>query len=178
MSEKRIKCYMIIKTITAVIFAALMGLTLFLHFTFSDREAAPELFGVTVFQMHSHEMEPVIPDRTAVFLQKTGSDTLKEGSVVLCSIGSSRVLMRIYRISDQSGSITYYVGQDTADSEYAVSYDDIIGKAKAQSRFIGSVLYFLSSARGLAITAAVWCLLLFTVFRRLPARPDKENHIS
>lgn len=135
MSEKRIKCYIIIKAATAVIFAAAMGLTLFLHFTFSDREAAPELFGVTVFQMHSHEMESVIPDRTAVFLQKS-------------------------------------------DSEYAVSYDDIIGKAKAQSRFIGSVLYFLSSARGLAITAAVWCLLLFTVFRRLPTRPDKENYIS
>lgn len=166
MSENRAKCCNIVKAAASVILAAVMGMTLFLHFTFSEREAAPKFFGVTVFQVHTHAMEPAIPDRTAIFLKKPESSTLKKGSVVLCSIGGHNVLMRICGISEKEDSISYLVKFDTSSdgSEYTVSYDDIIGRASVQSRFLGSVLYFISAVRGVVITAAICGLLLFAVF--------------
>lgn len=151
----------------------LIGGMLFLNLSFAEKDAVPNIFGYTVYQTHTRNMEPSIPMGTVIFAKETGN--IGKGSVVLCRISGTTVLTRVIGLVSENGETLYEVRFDTEshDNVHRVSGENIIAKAVSQSVQAGELLEFALSAKGIVLIMLVSCFCMFVLLKSNGAREEE-----
>ncbi len=163
--RKKVSAFTVIEIILIVILALIMITMLVFNFMFKDKNSAASLFGYSFFNTKSFEMMRDIPKNTLIIAKESEKENVKEGSVVLCRIGNSTVLMRVNSIQEEAGKTYYVVRFDyAAENEAArISSDAVIAKAVWQIDGFGNVINFASSTHGIIISVVIPLLLIIAM---------------
>lgn len=163
--RKKVSAFTVIEIILIVILALIMITMLVFNFMFKDKNSAASLFGYSFFNTKSFEMMRDIPKNTLIIAKESEKESVKEGSVVLCRIGNSTVLMRVNSIQEEAGKTYYVVRFDyAAENEAArISSDAVIAKAVWQIDGFGNVINFASSTHGIIISVVIPLLLIIAM---------------
>ncbi|MDE7295186.1 MAG: hypothetical protein K2N72_12255 [Oscillospiraceae bacterium] len=167
MSDRNANYAGIMECAAIIFLAVLLGCMLFLRFSFNEKDAAPKIFGFTVYQTHSLYMEPKIPNGTVILAKETETGSISRGSVVLCRLEEAVVLTRVVGVENENGIMTYEVQFDNGADSFKISEESIMAKAVGQSAQAGSVLGFVDSASGNLCMILIFFLILFVFGMRI-----------
>ena len=163
---KKRKPLQIVGMVVAVILVLAIVSTFVVYGIFKDSNSAPSLFGKRVYIMSGSGMEPRIPQGAAVFVEE-GTLPESEGNVILCNIDGKLALVGYVgsqtTTSDDGTTVTSYIvkyDSTSADQQWTVEADDIIGRAVSYDAFLGKVITFASSKVGMLVIVIVPCALL------------------
>ncbi|MCD7771839.1 MAG: hypothetical protein LUH23_07110 [Oscillospiraceae bacterium] len=156
----------IVGIIVVVILALAIVSTFVVYGIFKDSNSAPMVFGKRVYIMSGSGMEPRIPQGSAVFVEE-GTLPESEGNVILCNIDGKLALVgyvgsQTTTSEDGTTTTSYIVKYDStsADQQWTVDAEDIIGRAVSYDLFMGKVITFASSKVGMLVIVIVPCVLL------------------
>ncbi|MCD8106678.1 MAG: S24/S26 family peptidase [Oscillospiraceae bacterium] len=165
-TAKKRKPLQIVGIIVVVILALAIVSTFVIYGIFKDSNSAPMVFGKRVYIMSGTGMEPKIPQGSAVFVDE-GVLPESEGNVILCNIDGKLALVRCVGLQtttaeDGTVATSYIVKYDStsADQQWTVDAEDIIGRAVSYDTFLGKVITFASSKVGMLVIVIVPCALL------------------
>lgn len=153
----------IIGLVVIFILALLIVMTFVIFGMFKDSSKAPKLFGYCIFVVDNNRMEPRIPEGAAVFVEEGTRPDPSKQSVILCKIDEKLwVIGCVGTQETESGELSYLVkyDNDTDDKTWGIKESDIIGVAKTQDKFVGSVIRFASSKAGMMTIVIIPCLLV------------------
>ncbi|MCD7733134.1 MAG: hypothetical protein LUH56_06810 [Oscillospiraceae bacterium] len=163
---KKRKPLQIVGIVVVVILALAIVSTFVVYGIFKDSNSAPSIFGKRVYIMSGSGMEPRIPQGAAVFVEE-GTLPENEGNVILCNIDGKLALVGYVgsqTTTAEDGTVTtsYIVKYDStsADQQWTVDEEDIIGRAVSYDTFLGGVITFASSKVGMLVIVIVPCALL------------------
>lgn len=163
---KKRKPLQIVGIVVAIILVLAIVSTFVVYGIFKDSNSAPSLFGKRVYIMNGSGMEPRIPQGSAVFVEE-GTLPESEGNVILCNIDGKLALVgyvgsQTTTSEDGTTATSYIVKYDStsADQQWTVEAEDIIGRAVSYDTFMGKVITFASSKVGMLIIVIVPCALL------------------
>ncbi len=156
----------IVGIVVVVILALAIVSTFVVYGIFKDSNSAPSLFGKRIYIMSGSGMEPRIPQGAAVFVEE-GTLPESEGNVILCNIDGKLALVgyvgsQTTTAEDGTTTTSYIVKYDStsADQQWTVDEEDIIGRAVSYDTFLGGVITFASSKVGMLVIVIVPCVLL------------------
>ncbi|MCD7784666.1 MAG: hypothetical protein LUH18_03670 [Oscillospiraceae bacterium] len=165
-TAKKRKPLQIVGIVIVVILALAIVSTFVIYGIFKDSNSAPMVFGKRVYIMSGSGMEPRIPQGSAVFVEE-GTLPESEGNVILCNIDGKLALVGYVgsqTTTSEEGLVTtsYIVKYDStsADQQWTVDADDIIGRAVSYDLLMGRVITFASSKVGMLVIVIVPCALL------------------
>jgi len=163
---KKRKPLQIVGIVVIVILALAIVSTFVIYGIFKDSNSAPMVFGKRVYIMSGSGMEPRIPQGSAVFVEE-GTLPESEGNVILCNIDGKLALVgyvgsQTTNSEDGTTTTSYIVKYDStsADQQWTVDAEDIIGRAVSYDLFMGRVITFASSKVGMLVIVIVPCALL------------------
>ncbi|MCD7847325.1 MAG: hypothetical protein LUG49_04780 [Oscillospiraceae bacterium] len=163
---KKRKPLQIVGIVVIVILALAIVSTFVIYGIFKDSNSAPMVFGKRVYIMSGSGMEPRIPQGSAVFVEE-GTLPESEGNVILCNIDGKLALVgyvgsQTTTAEDGTTTTSYVVKYDStsADQQWTVDAEDIIGRAVSYDLFMGRVITFASSKVGMLVIVIVPCALL------------------
>lgn len=163
---KKRKPLQIVGIIVVIILALAIVSTFVVYGIFKDSNSAPMVFGKRVYIMSGTGMEPRIPQGSAVFVEE-GTLPENEGNVILCNIDGKLALVGYVgsqTTTSEDGLVTtsYIVKYDStsADQQWTVDAEDIIGRAVSYDLLMGRVITFASSKVGMLVIVIVPCALL------------------
>ncbi len=165
-TAKKRKPLQIVGIVVVVILALAIVSTFVVYGIFKDSNSAPMVFGKRVYIMSGSGMEPRIPQGAAVFVEE-GTLPESEGNVILCNIDGKLALVgyvgsQTTILEDGTTTTTYVVKYDStsADQQWTVDAEDIIGRAVSYDLLMGRVITFASSKVGMLVIVIVPCALL------------------
>ncbi|MCD8006660.1 MAG: hypothetical protein LUF29_06775 [Oscillospiraceae bacterium] len=165
-TAKKRKPLQIVGIIVVIILALAIVSTFLVYGIFKDSNSAPMVFGKRVYIMSGSGMEPRIPQGAAVFVEE-GTLPESEGNVILCNIDGTLALVGYVgsqTTTAEDGTVTtsYIVKYDStsADQQWTVDEEDIIGRAVSYDLLMGRVITFASSKVGMLVIVIVPCALL------------------
>lgn len=182
MSKKKGSVVNIVEGVVIAVLIVLIAGMLFLYFSFSDTGAAPNILGFTIYHTKAVSMQPEIPAGSAVIAKSSEVDSVKVGSVVLCSIGENTVLTRVVQLVSEDGQISYVVKFDTdsPDKTFKIPQENVIAKAIWTSRGLGSILSFATSTFGIMLVIIIpsFVIIVFQVVRIINVKRAEEDAVS
>lgn len=176
--------YVTIIGIAIIVILALAILSVvILSVSFKDKNSAPSIFGYSLYIMDGAQMEPEIPQGSAIFA-KTGPITSGNsiGVAALCKVdgGKNTTVMRIVNTEvDSNGLLTYWVRFDTQPENTAqiISASSVIGQAKFYSKGLGKFITFAVSPIGIFCLIIVPCVM-FAVYQVLLIILKKNTDVT
>ena len=141
-------------------------------FIFKNKSSTPSVFGYSVYVMDGTGMEPLIPDKSAVFATKgplpDGDDAI--GRAALCSIVDNELttVLRVYGIEETDEGINYIMKSDTAPDTQMISipYDKVIGEAQKYDVFLGKAILFVTSQAGMIVLVVLPAAIIIILDRK------------
>ncbi len=163
--KKKVSAFTVIEIILIIILALIMITMLVLNFVFKDKNSAASFFGYSFYNTKSVEMMKDIPPNTLIIAKASEKENIAEGSVVLCQIGTSTVLIRVNDIQEEEGKTYYIVRFDYAaeNESVRITPDMIVAKAIWQVDGFGKVINFASSTHGIIISVVIPLLLIIAI---------------
>ncbi len=187
---KKRKPLQIVGIVVAIILVLAIVSTFVVYGIFKDSNSAPSLFGKRVYIMSGSGMEPRIPQGAAVFVEE-GTLPESEGNVILCNIDGKLALVgyvgsQTTTAEDGTTVTSYIVKYDStsADQQWIVDAEDIIGRAVSYDTFLGGVITFASSKVGMLVIVIVPCALLIIyevvmlVFTAKRRKVEQEEYVA
>lgn len=172
----------LIEGIIIGILILLIAAMLFLYFSFSKSGAAPNIFGLTIYQTKAVNMAPEVPASTAIIAKASEIDNIKVGSAILCKIGDDTILTRVVQIISDSGEISYVVRFDTAaeNDTFLIPRENVIAKAIWYSAGLGKLLTFATSTFGITLVIIIpsFIIIVFQVVRIINLKREEEDSTS
>lgn len=110
----------------------------------------PGIFGGQVYCVVSGSMEPEIPVGSAVFVQKTAPEELKEGEVIAFQSGESVITHRIVANHKVEGELSTKGDANAQEDVNRVPYQAVQGKVAFHVPMLGDFLKVLTSTAGKA----------------------------
>lgn len=180
--NKKNKVLKIIQLLVIIIFIiAIIGM-LVISLVFKNENSTPKIFGYNLYIMNGTNMEPAIPDGSAVISKLGSLGNTPIGSVALCNIVENELtaILRIVSVeTDEMGNVFYIAKNDTSPSTdvIRISSDKVIGEAIYSDELIGIILRFSTSQIGLILVVISPCFLLiiyqlFMIFKKRSAREE------
>ncbi|MCD7822476.1 MAG: hypothetical protein LUG86_00390 [Oscillospiraceae bacterium] len=183
---KKRKPLQIVGIVVVILLALAIVSTFVVYGIFKDSNSAPMVFGKRVYIMSGSGMEPRIPQGAAVFVEE-GTLPESQGNVILCNIDGKLALVGY--VASQSttaedGTVTtsYVVKYDStsADQQWTVDAEDIIGRAVSYDLLMGRVITFASSKVGMLVIVIVPCalLILYEVIMLIISMKKKKTSVE
>jgi len=178
--------------ITSVLLMAVIAV-LSISFIFTDKEYTPVIFGRSVFVMNGSNMEPAIPDKSAVFVKVGKLPEKAVGTVALCKLfddgdRSSEKLVTVLRVvgvETVDGQEMYLMKSDknTDAKSIKVSADKVVGQAVSVDKFLGMLLVFATSQMGILLLVIVPSIIFFAlqlihILKNIKEKDDEQDELE
>lgn len=170
----------IISIIVAVILSLAILAMLAISFVFTNKNGAPTFLGHNIFLMNGTNMEPAIPDNSAIWVKAGSLPEDPVGTVALCRIFEDDLttVLRVVGVENVDGQTNYLMRSDvnTNSEIISVSADKVVGQAISVSKTTGLILTFITSKLGILFFIILPSILLlaFELIRVL----KKHNFID
>lgn len=166
-TKKKVSAFTVVEIILIVILVLVMITMLAVNFMFKNKNSAVSLFGYSFYNTKASNMLPNIPQNTLVIAKTSEKDNIEEGSVILCKIGESTILTRIYSLDEKDGQKIYVAKYDNDKPEdnrfFNVSPDAVIAKAVWQIDGFGHFIDFASSTVGIIIAVVIPLIFIIAI---------------
>ncbi len=136
------------------------------------------LIGLKPFPQHSDEMEPAYPQGSLIYVKPTAPSEINVGDPVTYVVNESLDVATRRVSAMDAPAMTLYVKADTAGEESAapVNYQNVLGVPVLAIPYLGRVLNWLQSPRGIAVgAAAALVLVMLPLLPALVNRTDRHD---
>ena len=143
--------------------------------------AAPTILGHNVFFMNGTNMEPAIPDKSAIWVKAGALPEDAVGRVALCKVFENDLttVLRVVGEETEDSKTVYLMRSDvnTNAEVIRIPSENIIGEAISVSVAAGLILAFISSKLGVIIFIIIpsVLLLVFELIRILKKFSNNDN---
>ena len=147
----------IFKYIMLIVFIVLFVVNLILSF-----EENTHIFGISVFNIVSESMEPILDKNDLVFVKKCDVSELKEGDIITFEQDGRIISHRIIDIINRNEIIKFETkgdNNDIADPD-KVSEEQIYGKVLYRVKKIGQAVGYIQNARGF-INVGIFAIIVY-----------------
>lgn len=171
----------IIRIGIAILLAFAVVAVLAVTLIFSQKNSTPRIFGYSIYIMNGKNMEPAIPERSAVFSKNGALPDDAVGTIALCNVFDKKLttVLRVAGVESIDGKTVYLMKSDVgeADDIIRVPSEDVIGQAVSVSKSLGGVLSFASSRYGILVFIIFPCavLLIFQLIQTLKKLSGKDD---
>lgn len=147
---------------------------------FGGRNASPTVAGYQVYLNRTADMQPLVTQNAAVFVQAQ-HDYAKENVVLYTNSAGDKTIGRISLISaDTEGSdarIIYYLNNASGTETAEIEKNSIIGLCRFENIAIGSALLAMTGTWGIILLIALPCviLLIYVISRFIAANAEDEE---
>ncbi len=148
---------------------------------FSQKNSTPQILGYSIYIMNGKNMEPAIPEKSAVFSKNGKLPEDAVGTIALCNIFDKKLttVLRVAGVENIDGKIVYLMKSDVGefDDIIRVPSEDVIGQAVSVSKGLGGVLSFASSRYGILVFIIFPCavLLIYQLIQTLKKLSGKDE---
>ncbi len=157
----------------------LIAAMLVIYFSFRETGAAPKFFGYYIYQTHATNMETKVPSGSAIFAREVPLDEIDAGDVILCRIDGDLAIIRVVEVLAEDSGKFFIVRYDTAPANdtYKIPAESIVARAAYYDVFIGKLLDFATSEKGIIIVVIIPSILivLFQVVKIVLAQKEEYD---
>ena len=139
----------------------------------------PRLFGLKIFRMETSDMNPELPQNSAVYTEEAVPEEISPGDVIAFSAADSAVIQRVIQNRVSEGEFTVNGDANGTNEPETVPYRTFEGRLRFHIPFIGRFLPLYTSSIGkvyVLLFAASGILLLIISGRLRKQREGDKKH--